>query len=307
MTGGRIDSGSGLTGSAGFAVPPPGFRLPAELRLGLVRLQVADLDRSVGYYGRVLGLRALESTPERATLVAQGDDTPLIELIEGRGAAPVPRRGRLGLYHFALLLPDRASLGSFVTHLAALGQYAGSADHLVSESLYLTDPDGLGIEVYADRPRSSWRIAGGALAMAVDPLDLDDLVRAAGGQSWTGAPPGTRMGHVHLYVGDLQGAGAFYHAGLGFDRIVLNFPGALFLSAGGYHHHLGTNIWAAGAPPAAEGDARLLEWTVQLPERSDVEAAARSLAEAGYHVRHDPGGSVAADPWGTDVRLERES
>jgi catechol 2,3-dioxygenase len=268
-----------------------------------VRLQVADLDRSAGYYERILGLRVLESTPDRATLAAQGDETPLIELNELRGATPVPRRGRLGLYHFALLLPDRAWLGRFVAHLRALGEYAGSADHLVSEALYLTDPDGLGIEVYADRPRSSWRMQGRALAMASDPLDLDDLVRAAGGQPWTGAPPGTRMGHVHLYVGDLESAGAFYHAGLGLDRIVLNFPGALFMSAGGYHHHLGTNIWAAGAPAATEGDARLLEWTIQLPKRSDMEGAVRSLAASGHEVRQDSGDALAADPWGTNVRL----
>ena len=291
------------TKAAPYAVAPAGYRLPSGLRLGPVRLQVADLGRSIGYYERVLGLRALESTPGRVTLTAPSDDTPLVQLNELRGATPVPRRGKLGLYHFALLLPDRASLGRFVAHLGALGERAGSADHLVSEALYLTDPDGLGIEVYADRPRSSWRIAGGALAMAVDPLDLDDLVRAADGQSWTGAPPGTCMGHVHLYVGDLEGAAAFYHAGLGLDRIVLNLPGALFLSAGEYHHHLGTNIWAAGAPPAGEGDARLLEWTLQLPERSDVEAAGRSLAASGYLVRHDSGGALATDPWGTNVRL----
>jgi catechol 2,3-dioxygenase len=251
----------------------------------------------------VLGLRATERTEAHATLAAQGDDAPLVELEELRGATPVPRRGRLGLYHFALLLPDRPSLGRFVAHLGALGEYAGSADHLVSEALYLTDPDGLGIEVYADRPRSSWRMQGRALAMAIDPLDLEDLVRAAEGQPWTGAPPGTRMGHIHLHVGDLESAAAFYHAGLGFDRIVLNVPGALFMSAGGYHHHLGTNIWAAGAPVAAEGDARLLEWMVHLPNRADVEAAARSLTASGYQVRQDPGDAVAVDPWGTAVRL----
>jgi catechol 2,3-dioxygenase len=144
---------------------------------------------------------------------------------------------------------------------------------------------------------------GRALAMATDPLDLEDLVRATGGQPWTGAPPETRMGHVHLHVGDLESASAFYHAGLGLDRIVLDFPGALFMSAGGYHHHLGTNIWAAGAPVATEGDARLLEWTVQLPDRTDVEAAARSLTTSGYQVMHHSGDAVAADPWGTVVRL----
>jgi catechol 2,3-dioxygenase len=291
------------TEPTGFTVAPPGFRLPADLRLGSVRLQVADLDRSTRYYDRVLGLRVLESGSQGATLTAQGDETPLVELTELRGSTPVPRRGRLGLYHFALLLPDRASLGGFVAHLGALGEHAGSADHLVSEALYLTDPDGLGIEVYADRPRSRWRMQGRALAMATDPLDLEDLISATGGHPWTGAPPGTRMGHIHLHVGDLESASAFYHAGLGLDRIVLNFPGALFMSVGGYHHHLGTNIWAAGAPPATEGDARLLEWRIQLPHQTDVEAAARSLSASGHQVRPDSGDAVAVDPWGTAVRL----
>ncbi|HEU4474044.1 MAG TPA: VOC family protein [Gemmatimonadales bacterium] len=289
--------------TAPFTVAPPGYRLPAGIELGVVRLQVADLDRSVGYYDRVLGLRVLESTAEVATLAAQGDDTPLLELIELRGAAPVPRRGRLGLYHFALLLPDRPSLGRFARHLAALGEYAGMADHLVSEALYLTDPDGLGIEVYADRPRSSWREHEGVLAMATDPLDLDDLARVAGTDSWTSMPAGTRMGHIHLHVGDLDAAAAFYHGGLGLDRVVLSFPGALFMSAGGYHHHLGTNTWAAGAPTATTGDARLLEWTLRLPTPSDVDAAGRSLADSGHKVRRDSADTVATDPWGIDVRL----
>jgi catechol 2,3-dioxygenase len=306
MTSDRAKTSGEGAGPTGFTVAPSGFRLPADLRLGVVRLQVANLDRSAAYYERVLGLRVLESGPERATLTPQGGETALIELNELRGATPVPRRGRLGLYHFALLLPDRPSLGRFVAHLGALGEYAGSADHLVSEALYLTDPDGLGIEVYADRPRSSWRMQGAALAMAVDPLDLDGLVRAAEGQPWTGAAPGTRMGHIHLHVGDLEAAAAFYHAALGLDRVVLNLPGALFLSAGGYHHHLGTNTWAAGAPPATQGDARLLEWTIQVSSQPEVEAAARSLTAAGYAVRRDSAAAVAADPWGTEVRLVAE-
>jgi len=291
------------SGAAPYTVAPAGYRLPAAIELGPVRLQVADLERSIGYYQRVLGLRATARDEASATLAAQSDETTLVELKELPGATPVPRRGRLGLYHFALLFPDRASLGRLVAHLGALGEYAGSADHLVSEALYLTDPDGLGIEVYADRPRSSWQMQGRSLAMAIDPLDLEDLVRAAGAQPWTGAPPGTRMGHVHLHVGDLESASAFYHAGLGFDRIVLSIPGALFMSAGGYHHHLGTNTWAAGAPPVTAGDARLLEWTITLPERSDVEAAARSLTASGYQVRRDSGDAVAADQWGTQVRI----
>ena len=266
-------------------------------------LQTADLARSVAYYERVLGLHLLERGSAEATLGPAEAPTPLVRIVERRGATPVPRRGRLGLYHFAILLPDRGALGRFAGHLAALGERAGMADHLVSEAFYLTDPDGLGIEVYADRPRSSWSVRDGKLAMATDPLDLEDLARAAGGRSWTGAPPGTRIGHIHLYVDDLARAASFYHAGLGFDRIRLDFPGALFMSAGGYHHHLGTNTWATGVPPSTEGDARLLEWTIELPSREDVERAARSLADAGYPVEHQRSDALAADPWGTRLRL----
>ena len=286
-----------------FAIPPPGFRLPAEIQLGPVLLQTADLGRSVAYYERVTGLRVLDRGPGQVSLGVADDPTPLVRLRERAGAVPVPRRGRLGLYHFAILLPDRPSLGRFARHLASLGEYAGMADHLVSEALYLTDPDGLGIEVYADRLRESWAVQRGKLAMATDPLDLEDLARAAGGRLWTGAPPGTRIGHVHLYVDDLERAGAFYHAGLGLDRIRLDFPGALFMSAGGYHHHLGTNTWAAGAPAAAEGDARLLEWVIRLPRDDHVEGAVQSLADAGYAVARERGDAVAADPWGTKLRL----
>ncbi len=290
---------------ASFTVAPPGYRLPGDLTLGAVQLQTADLGRSVAYYERVVGLRTLERIAGGATLGPQGDSTPLVRLRERPGAVPVPRRGRLGLYHFAILLPDRATLGRFAGHLASLGEYAGMADHLVSEAFYLTDPDGLGIEVYADRPRESWTVHGDMIAMATDPLDLQDLARAAAGQPWTGAPAGTRIGHIHLYVDDLARAAKFYHEGLGLDRIRLDFPGALFMSAGGYHHHLGTNTWAAGAPKAAEGDARLLEWTMHLPGQESVEGAVRSLGKVGYQVARSGPDFVATDPWGINLRLTK--
>jgi catechol 2,3-dioxygenase len=286
------------TGAA-VGLPPRGYRLPAETRLGTVRLQVSDLARSLAWYERVLGLRMLERSPSHATLAAHGDDAPLVELREKPGATPVPRRGRLGLYHFAILLPDRAALGRFVAHLSAIGERAGASDHLVSEALYLQDPDNLGIEVYADRPRSTWRVEGRQLAMATEPLDLADLVRAAAGEPWTGMPAGTVIGHVHLHVGDLETAADFYHEGLGLDKVVWSYPGALFLSAGGYHHHLGLNTWAAGAQPAGENDARLLEWEVVVPTAADAEAALASLAAAG----HATDGGVVRDPWGTALRI----
>ena len=287
----------------GYGIAPAGYRLPADIRLGPVTLQVADLERSVAYYRDVLGLRVAEQAAGHASLAAHGADTPLVVLHEKRGASPVPRRGRLGLYHFAILLPDRAALGRFVAHLARIGERAGASDHRVSEALYLQDPDGLGIEVYADRPRSAWRHEGRQLAMATEPLDLQSLVRAAGGEPWTGMPAGTVMGHVHLHVGDIDAAAAFYHAGLGLDKVVWGYPGALFLSAGGYHHHLGVNTWAAGSAPATDDDARLLEWQILLPSAADATAALDHLAAAGNAVERDADGGVARDPWGTALRL----
>jgi len=287
-----------------FGQAPPGFRLPAETRVGPVRLEIADLGRSVDYYTGVLGLRVLDREARRAVLAPQDSVRPLAVLDERAGAAPAPRRGRLGLYHFAILLPDRASLGRFVRHLAHAGVRAGSADHLVSEAFYLQDPDNLGIEVYADRPRDGWRRMGRQLMMATDPIDLESLVDAAGSTPWTGMPLGTVMGHVHLHVGAIDDAAAFYSDALGFDRIVWSYPGALFLSAGGYHHHLGTNTWAgANARGAAEGEARLSEWTLELPDAEHVTGAAESLRGAGVAVSREGADAVARDPWGTQVRL----
>jgi catechol 2,3-dioxygenase len=285
-----------------YGIAPPGYRLPDATRLGPVRLQVADLRRSLEYYQRVLGLHLLVRDEGQATLGAEGEEDPLVVLHERQGVRPVPRSGLLGLYHFAILLPDRQALGRFAAHLGRLGEHAGSADHAVSEALYLTDPDGLGIEVYADRPRSQWRHHDRELYMTTDRLDIRGLLAAGGERAWTGMPSGTTMGHVHLHVGDLQRAEAFYHRALGFDKVVWSYPGALFLSAGGYHHHLGNNTWSSGLP-ASDADARLLEWTIVLPEVGDVAEAARSLKAAGYQARESRGEVVAADPWGTIVRL----
>lgn len=284
--------------SDGVGLAPPGYRLPAATRIGRVVLQVADLERSLRYYQEVLGLGVLERQGGRAVLGGP-DGHVLVELRERAGVAPVGRRARLGLFHFAILLPDRASLGRFLGHLSRLGLRAGMSDHLVSEALYLYDPDGLGIEVYADRPRHTWRTADGQLVMATEPMDTGAVLAAAGGTPWDGVPAGTVMGHVHLCVGDLDRARDFYHHGLGFDVTVWNYPGALFLSAGGYHHHLGTNTWAAGAPSAGPDEARLVEWELVVPTAGDAAQALDSVRQGGG-VADD---GVARDPWGTAVRM----
>ncbi len=292
-----------------YGEPPRDYRLPETTRLGMVSLQVADLDRSLAFYQRILELRLLRREPGRATLGRDGDQGALVELHERPGARPMSERGRLGLYHFAILMPDRASLARFVRHLGDMGVNAGTGDHLVSEAFYLRDPDGLGIEVYADRPRGTWRRIGRELMMATDPLDVAGLVAAAGDEVWNGMPAGTVIGHVHLHVGDIARASAFFSEALGFDRMVWSYPGALFVGAGGYHHHLGVNTWAGpGAEPPAEGDARLLAWTIDLPDGPSVVAAAESLGRAGFAVERLPDappgtGIETRDPWGTAIHL----
>ena len=289
--------------AAGRGVRPTGYRLPESTHLGRVRLQVADLDRSIAFYESVLGFRLIERTGDYARLGPHGENREIIHLHQLRTARPVPRRGLLGLYHFAILLPDRAALGRFVAHLGEIGAYAGMSDHAVSEAVYLTDPDGLGIEVYADRPRDAWRYDEQQLYMTTNHLDVDDLVRAARGEKWEGMPAGTVLGHVHLYVGDIDKAEDFYHKALGFDKVVWSYPGALFMSAGGYHHHLGTNTWAQGAPAATNADARLLEWEILVPTAKDAADAAKSVKAANYDVKEENGEWLLTDPWGTSLRL----
>lgn len=299
---------SDSTSHSPVGIAPPDHRLPETTRLGRVRLQVSDLARSLAFYERLLGLRVFDASDGRVQLGPQEEDAPLVDLIEQPEAQPVARRGRLGLFHVAFRVPARAALGRFVQHLAEHDINPGLSDHLVSEAVYLNDPDGLGIEVYADRPRAAWdHDADGQIAMATEPLDVHDLVQAAGDTTWTGAPAGTVVGHVHLHVGDLGQAAAFYHEALGLDKVVWSYPGALFLSAGGYHHHLGTNTWAGDAPPAGEDDARLLEWTLVVPAPGDVGAALQSLESAGYTVSRDEDGGRSADPWGTVLRITTAS
>ena len=284
-----------------YGIPPPAYRLPDAACVGAVHLQVSDLARSLSYYQQVLGLRPHGVTDHSAVLSAHGDERPLVTLRTRPGVSHA-RRGAFGLYHFAILLPDRAALGRFAAHLGLYDLQVGMADHLVSEALYLWDPDGLGIEVYADRPRESWQHQGGELAMATDPLDMQSVIAAGRGEAWTGAPPRTRMGHVHLHVGSLEPAEAFYHRALGFDKTVWSYPGALFMSAGGYHHHLATNIWSPGPAPSAD-HARLLEWEIVVPSSADAAAVGLSLRDSGVQAEDEVDGILVKDPWGTRVRI----
>jgi catechol 2,3-dioxygenase len=283
-----------------YGIAPPAFRLADTAHIGGVRLQVSNLPRSVAYYEQVIGLRVI-SAGATAALGPHDSDRPLVTLQTGHGVTPA-RRGAFGLYHFAILLPERSALGRFAAHLSESDVRVGAADHLVSESLYLWDPDGLGIEVYADRPRNSWRKTGRELEMTTDPLEITSVMAAGGGTAWNGAPAGTTMGHVHLSVGSLELAENFYHRALGFDKTVWSYPGALFLAAGGYHHHLGTNTWSTGPSPSPD-QAQLLEWELLVPSQDDVAGAEHSLQAAGYTPKSAANGVITADPWGTRVHI----
>lgn len=280
---------------------PTRHALPDDTHPVSVRLQVSDLARSTQWYVDTLGCHVLRTSPADVDLGPRDAAAPLITLVAQPDTRPTAPHSRLGLYHFAILLPSRADLGAFIRHLVSLDARIGSADHLVSEALYLHDPDGLGIEVYVDRPRSTWIYERGQVTMTVDPLDLRDIADAASGP-WTGLPAGSGLGHIHLHVGDLEQAGAFYREALGFDEMA-RMSGALFLAAGGYHHHLGVNVWARGAPAPAPEDAQLLDWTLRVPDAALADEAAQRLTAAGHAPVADGAGWVVRDPWGTCLRV----
>jgi len=289
-----------------LGIQPPSYRLPDSARIGKAKLAVSQLARSLEFYRDVIGLSVLEQSDTSATLGSSSADTVLLELEAMPEVKPIREGSRLGLYHTAFLLPSREALSSFVQHLRSKGVPFGAGDHIYSEALYLTDPDGLSVEVYADRPRSEWVSEGKELISAVNAVDFHSLPSVAPG-SWRGAPEGTSLGHMHFYVGDLKQASLFYHDGLGLTIMTWRYPGALFTSAGGYHHHVGLNVWVANSPVASRTDARLLYWELVLPDVVSVQSAAESLRCAGYIATPGPEGRLlVTDPWGITVALTPE-
>jgi len=243
-----------------------------ETTVGAVRLSVADLPRSFAYYRGAIGLDVLAEENGAATLGAGGRE--LLQLTEEPGARPAD--GFSGLFHFALLVPERRDLAGWLQHAIADGvQLTGASDHYVSEALYLRDPDRHGIEIYADRPREVWGEHPDRIGTW--PLDLDDLL-AENDEASTSLPAGTRMGHVHLRVADVPETVRFYRDRVGFDLIAQLGNEAAFMSAGGYHHHLGVNTWESrGAPQAPPRTARLLEYTIVVPDEAERERVVGAL------------------------------
>lgn len=270
----------------------------APYHIGAVTLRVRDLDRLTAFYRDVIGLTAIAAAPEEAVLGIDGE--PLLRLQAGAR----PPTSKAGLFHIAILLPSRRDLANWLAHAAQVGlKLEGASDHLVSEALYLSDPEGNGIEVYRDRRRSEWPRRDGAIAMATERLDLDALLSEAEGKPYPGMPGGARMGHIHLRVGDTDQAEAFYRDALGFD-LTVRYPGASFLASGGYHHHIGANVWQSrGAPARADDEAGLASFELVARDEEAFAAMRRRFLAAGG--RDDDGTTMVADPWNNRLILRR--
>jgi len=278
--------------------------LHQDVEIGLVQIRVSNLERSLRFYQDVVGLKVLWQDGHVAELTVDGNKVLLI-LREIENAKVLRPNSVAGLYHFAILVPDRPSLGLVLRNLVDSGIHVGQGDHLVSEALYIQDPDNNGIEIYRDRPRDSWKWdAENHVVMATDPVDVDGLLATSEGLAWNGLPAGTVIGHVHFHVGDLDKAKAFYVDVLGFELTAYYGDAALFISAGGYHHHIGLNVWAGKGAPAAPADAAGIDYfTLLLSSEEERASVVNRALQAGYRVDEGDGESTVRDPWNIGIRL----
>ena len=269
--------------------------LPNDAHIGGAHLRVSDLDEALAFYQGVLDFTLAERDEHTIALAPSAGEAPILRLTEQPGAQRKPQRST-GLYHIAILMPSRPALGQILRRmLTRRYPIGGASDHLVSEALYLSDPDGNGLEIYRDRPRSEWRMDGQQVAMATEALDVEGVLGEADESSDAGIVSGTVMGHIHLHVADLNRAEKFYGGLLGFDVVQRGYPGALFMSAGGYHHHLGLNTWAGKTPPPANA-VGLESFTVTIPDPAGwaqaVERTGALVAGSSASVRDPEGNTV---------------
>ena len=274
-------------------------------RVTQVALTVTNLEKSLSFYTTVVGLTIIERNGSSAVLGAGG--SPLLLLYENISTGRWPVLGYTGLYHFAILVPTRAELGRWLEHWLTLGNpLPGQGDHWVSEALYISDPDRHGIEIYRDRPTSEWPHVNGRLQMGADPVDIQGLLDEAQreAQPWNGLAAETRLGHMHLQVGNLDDARSFYSGVLGFTVTLDTYRGALFLAAGEYHHHIGVNIWQSrGAGPAPANVASLRWFTVALPSQSARDDVVRRIHAAGLDTTEIGNAIAVNDPWNNRIML----
>ncbi len=278
--------------------------LPPDARVVAVHLQVRDLDRSLAFYRDLLGFREVARRGSRAFLSPTGRPPSPIVLTARPDALPRPR-GTTGLYHVAIRFPDRTALAAAFRRLLEGGwPLQGASDHGVSEAIYLADPDGNGIELCRDRPPERWPRRQGRLAMTTVPLDLEALLAEAPEEGEDRLPPEVGIGHVHLQVADLEAAEAFYADLLGLEVTQRDYPGARFFAAGGYHHHLGVNVWAGRrAPRPPSKGAGLKAFLLHVPDPQAVAELSRRLGEAGRLKAAGPGWAVAEDGSGNRVQI----
>ncbi|MCO6450335.1 MAG: VOC family protein [Caldilineales bacterium] len=281
--------------------------LPDSTHIGSVHLTAADLSKLKAFYIDALGFRELVSDAAGIAVLGADGQTPLLVLHAAPNAIRKPPR-TTGLYHFAILFPDRRSLAVALRHLLEIHYpLQGASDHLVSEAIYLADPEGNGIEIYTDRPRDQWPRLGDTIQMATEPLDAQGLMAEleTPGTNDAALPEGTIIGHIHLHVDQIESARRFYCDVLGFDLVTRYGPSALFVSAGGYHHHIGLNTWAGvGAPPPPENSSGLRYYDILVPDADALLTVERRLAEAGVRFNHETeNGLHLKDPAGTGIRL----
>ncbi|MHB8628228.1 MAG: VOC family protein [Aggregatilineales bacterium] len=272
--------------------------------VGTVTLKVADLQRSLKFYTELIGLQPFPAN-EHAVVLGAGQRAILtLEAVPGADRQPV---NTTGLYHAAILLPARHALAVKMAQIASVQYPFGYSDHLVSEAFYLSDPDGNGLELYRDRPRSEWHWDGQQVRMASDPIDFDsffaeikDNDEAIGNPA---VPDGTKLGHMHLRVANIPLAEQFYQGVLGFD-VTAKWPGALFLAAGGYHHHLGMNTWESrnGKPPV-EPSVGLREFSISLPDMAELDRLTKQIEAAGVTIERSDDSAVLHDPWQNRIKL----
>lgn len=280
------------------------FHQPPVTFVGRVDLKVQDLERSVAFYQDVIGFKLFEKTERLAKFTADGKNV-LLSIEQPEDVMPKQRR-TTGLYHFAILLPHRADLANILKHFVQLRlPLQGASDHLVSEALYLADPDGNGIEIYIDRPASDWTWNESQVVMTTEPLDAEGLLEEDKRGTWNGLPAGTVMGHIHLHVSELDKTEEFYTKGLGFDVVSRYGPQALFISTGKYHHHIGLNTWnGVGAPKPAENSVGLRSFSLVLPDEESVKETISRLISVGAEVTEENGVIVTVDPSGNRIKLE---
>ncbi|WP_335872752.1 VOC family protein [Bacillus sp. 2205SS5-2] len=267
-----------------------------------VKIKVTNLERSLTFYQDIVGFTILDKNDKSASLTVDGKKGVLF--LEAPETVVPKQRGTTGLYHFAILLPTRSDLASFLYHINQKGIELGAADHLVSEALYFSDPDGNGIEVYADRTASNWQWTNGSVAMATNSLDVKDLLLQRVQQDWLGLPINSVMGHIHLHVSDLQKAKSFYTKALGFELVTEYGSQALFLSTNGYHHHIGLNTWnGVGALEPLPNSVGLQHFGLMFPTEEARQQAIERLKELSAPVTAIGEVIVTEDPSGNSIIL----